>query len=161
MEGRRLLRQCYWVYRAPLVAQMVMSLPAVRETRVWSLGEEDLLEKEMATHSSVLAWIIPWMEEPGGLQSTEFYGHIVNCLCVCKYTTWSMKTIMPVKPSPPPGQSMHPPPQIASPVPTHPRLLATTDLSTVPILLPCLECHTGIMWYAAFLDWLLSLKICI
>ena len=48
---------------------MVKRLPAMRETRVWSLGQEDPLEKEMATHSSTLAWKIPWMEEPGGLQS--------------------------------------------------------------------------------------------
>ena len=41
----------------------------MQETHVWSLGQEDLLEKEMATHSSTLAWKIPWMEEPGGLQS--------------------------------------------------------------------------------------------
>ena len=45
-------------------------LPAMRETWVWSLGREDPLEKEMATHSSILAWRIPWTEEPGGLQST-------------------------------------------------------------------------------------------
>ena len=54
-----------------LVAQMVKSLPAVQETQgltqVWSLGQEDPLEKEMATHSSILAWRIPWTEEPGGL----------------------------------------------------------------------------------------------
>ena len=43
----------------------------MRETRVQSLGWEDLLEKEMATHSSILAWEIPWTEEPGGLQSIE------------------------------------------------------------------------------------------
>ena len=48
---------------------MVTNPPAIQETRVQSLGREDLLEKEMATHSSVLAWKIPWMEEPGGLQS--------------------------------------------------------------------------------------------
>ena len=48
---------------------MVKSLPAVWETRVQSLGREDLLEKEMATHSSTLVWKIPWLEEPGGLQS--------------------------------------------------------------------------------------------
>ena len=52
-----------------LVAQMVKHLPTTRETRVRSLGWEDPLEKEMATHSSVLAWRIPWMEEPDGLQS--------------------------------------------------------------------------------------------
>ena len=48
---------------------MVENLPAVQETRVQSLGQEDPLEKGMATHSSVLAWRIPWAEEPGGLQS--------------------------------------------------------------------------------------------
>ena len=48
---------------------MVKCLPTVRETWVRSLGWEDLLEKEMATHSSLLAWKIPWREEPGGLQS--------------------------------------------------------------------------------------------
>ena len=52
------------------VAQMVKRLPARQETWVQSLGREDLLEEEMATHSSTLAWKIPWMEEPGGLQST-------------------------------------------------------------------------------------------
>ena len=51
-----------------LVAQMVKRLPAMQETRVQSLGWEDLLEKEMATHSSILAWKIPWTEEPGSLQ---------------------------------------------------------------------------------------------
>ena len=48
---------------------MVKRLPKIRKTQVQSLGQEDLLEKEMATHSSILAWKIPWMEEPGGLQS--------------------------------------------------------------------------------------------
>ena len=52
------------------MAQRVKHLPAVRETQVQSLGWEDPLEKEMATHSGILAWRIPWMEEPGGLQST-------------------------------------------------------------------------------------------
>ena len=55
-------------FRASLVAQMVNHLPAMRETQVWSLGWEDPLEKEMATHSSTLAWKIPWTEEPGRLQ---------------------------------------------------------------------------------------------
>ena len=54
-----------------MVAQMIKCLPAVRETRVRSLGWEDPLEKEMATHSSILAWRTPGMEEPGGLQSME------------------------------------------------------------------------------------------
>ena len=52
-----------------LVAQMVKRLPAVWETQVRSLGWEDPLEKEMATHSSTLAWKSPWTEEPGRLQS--------------------------------------------------------------------------------------------
>ena len=52
------------------MAQLVKNPPAMRETRVPSLGREDTLEKEMATHSSILAWRIPWMEELGGLQST-------------------------------------------------------------------------------------------
>ena len=52
-----------------LVAQMVKRLPTMQETRVLSLGREDPLEKEMATHSSILAWRFSWMEEPGGLQS--------------------------------------------------------------------------------------------
>ena len=54
---------------ASLVAQMVKRLPMMWETQVQSLGREDLLEKEMATHSSILAWKVPWMEEPGRLQS--------------------------------------------------------------------------------------------
>ena len=56
--------------RASLVAQRLKHLPAMQETWVRSLGGEDPLEKEMATHSSILAWRIPWSEEPGGLQST-------------------------------------------------------------------------------------------
>ena len=56
-------------YLASLVAQMVKYLPAMLETRVQSLGWEDLLEKETATHSSTLAWRIPRTEEPGRLQS--------------------------------------------------------------------------------------------
>ena len=51
------------------MAQMVRNLPAVQEAWSQSLGWEDLLEKEMATHSSILAWRIPWTEEPGRLQS--------------------------------------------------------------------------------------------
>ena len=54
---------------ASQVAQMVKNLPTMQETWVWSLGQEDLLEKRMATHSSILAWRILWREEPGGLQS--------------------------------------------------------------------------------------------
>ena len=51
------------------VAQMVKSLPAMQETWLSSLGWDDPLEKEIAIHSSILAWRIPWTEEPGGLQS--------------------------------------------------------------------------------------------
>ena len=52
------------------MAQMVKNLPAMGETQVQSLGQEDSLEKGMATHSSIVTWRIPWTEEPGGLQST-------------------------------------------------------------------------------------------
>ena len=60
-----------------LVAQRVKHLPTMRETQVQSLGWEDLLEKEMGTHSSILAWKIPWMEKPSRLQSmgSERVGH--------------------------------------------------------------------------------------
>ena len=54
---------------APLVAQSVKNLPAVQKTWARSVGQEDPTEKEMATHSSILAWEILWTEEPGGLQS--------------------------------------------------------------------------------------------
>ena len=53
------------------MAQTVKNLLAMKETWVQSLGQEDLLEKGMATHSKILAWRIPWTEEPGGLQSME------------------------------------------------------------------------------------------
>ena len=56
------------------MAQMVKSLPTRWETGVRSLGQEDLLEKGMAPHSSILAWKIPWMEEPGGPQSMGSQG---------------------------------------------------------------------------------------
>ena len=63
--------------RDSLVAQAVKSLPAMRETQVQSLGWEDSLEKEIATHSNTLAWKIQWTEEPGGLQSmgSQKVGH--------------------------------------------------------------------------------------
>ena len=51
------------------MAQLVKNLPTMQETQILSLAWEDTLEKEMATHSSVLAWKIPWTQEPGGLQS--------------------------------------------------------------------------------------------
>ena len=75
--------------QASLVAQRVKNLPEIQETWVRSLGQEASLGKEMTTHSSILAWIIPWTEEPGGLQSTgvtkefnttEQLTHSVSCL---------------------------------------------------------------------------------
>ena len=53
-----------------MIAQLVKNLPAIQETWVQSLGWDDPLEREMVTHSSILAWRIPWAEEPGSLQST-------------------------------------------------------------------------------------------
>ena len=61
----------YVLSRTSLVAQTVKCLPTMWETWIQSLGQEDPLEKEMATHSSTLAWKIPWTEEPGTLQSME------------------------------------------------------------------------------------------
>ena len=60
---------CIYTYYS-LMAQRVKRLPAMQETQVQFLGQEDPLEKEIATHSSTLAWKIPWMEKPGRLQST-------------------------------------------------------------------------------------------
>ena len=70
------IKQCiicplvYFKSGASPLAQTVKTLPAMQENRVWSLVQEDTLEKGMATHSSILDWRIPWTEEPGGLQST-------------------------------------------------------------------------------------------
>ena len=59
------------------MAQMVKNLPEIQESQVQSLGQEDPLERGMATHSSILGWEIPWIEEPGGLQSmgSDRVGH--------------------------------------------------------------------------------------
>ena len=67
----------YCLFWVPLVAQMVKRLSTTQETWVWSLGWEDPLEKEMAIHSSTVAWKIPWTEEPGRLQSmgSQRVGH--------------------------------------------------------------------------------------
>ena len=70
MPVMQFLRTFYFKFRGSLVVQRLKRLPAMRETWVRSLVWEDSLEKEMATHSSILAWRIPWTEEPGGLQST-------------------------------------------------------------------------------------------
>ena len=73
-ENQKTLMKEIW---ASLLAQLVKNLPAVQETHVRSLGWEDPLEKEVATHSSILAWKISWTEESGGLQSMglERVGH--------------------------------------------------------------------------------------
>ena len=70
-------QKCRGSLEPSLVAQRLKRLPAVRETWVRSLGREDPLEKEMATHSSILAWRIPWTEKPGGLQfrGSQRVGH--------------------------------------------------------------------------------------
>ena len=60
---------CLLFRQASVVAQLVKNLLAVQETQVQSLGREDLVEKEVAPHSSILAWETPWTEETGGLQS--------------------------------------------------------------------------------------------
>ena len=65
-SGKPLWRESIW---ASLVAQMVKSLPAMKEAGVQALGGEDPLETGTATHSSILAWSVPWTEEPGGLWS--------------------------------------------------------------------------------------------
>ena len=99
-------------YRLPYswaswVAQMLKNPPATQETWVWSLGWEDPLEKGMATHSSILAWRIPWTEEPGGLQSMGSqrvrYNWAMNHSCKVHNTTlqytyttvmWSTHTVL-------------------------------------------------------------------
>ena len=87
------------------MAQMVKNLPAMQETQAWSLGSGRSLEKEMATHSRILAWRIPWTEEPGGLESmgSQRVGHdwatntfiiiqcpclVFLCLCFIVYFVW-------------------------------------------------------------------------
>ena len=100
-----LLFLVYFVYiLASLVAQRLKRLPAVWETWVLSLGWEDPLEKEMATHPSTLAWRIPWMEEPGGLQSTGLQRvrhdwatslsvYVLSMWSVMSYSLWPQWTI--------------------------------------------------------------------
>ena len=69
------------------MVQMVKHLPAMQKTWVRSLGREDPLEKEMAAHSGTLAWKIPWMEEPGGLQSMRLlrvrHGCVISLSLLC------------------------------------------------------------------------------
>ena len=68
------------------MAQMVKKLPTMQKTWVQSLGQEDPLEKEMATHPSILAWRIPWTQEPGGLQpmGLQRVGHSLETNTICE-----------------------------------------------------------------------------
>ena len=82
------------IKKASLVAQRFKRLPAVWETQVQSLGWEDPLEKEMTTHSSILAWRIPWREEPGRLQSTgsQRAGH--NWVTSLSPSRWTLTLVL-------------------------------------------------------------------
>ena len=73
---------------ASLVAQTVKNLPAMQEMPVWSLGQEDPLEKEMATHSSILAWETPWTKQPDGLQSRGLERIRHNLVTEHAHTFW-------------------------------------------------------------------------
>ena len=96
----------YQLAWASLVVQMVRNQPAMRKTQVQSLGWEDPLEKEMETHSSILAWRIPWTEEPGGLQSrgSQRVGHdlvtnththqLVQCLILGTVSCFHQESIL-------------------------------------------------------------------
>ena len=93
--------------RASLVAQMVKNLPAIQETWAWFLGQEDPLEKGMATHSSILAWRIPWTEEPGSLQSmgrkesdmTECHPLSIPCPVFYCWSVWAVCTWLVPQPT--------------------------------------------------------------
>ena len=83
---------------ASLIAQSVKNLSAMQETQVRSLGGEDPLDKGMATHSSILAWRIPWTEEPGGLRSIglqkvvhDWATNTHSCVCVCIYMIYACR----------------------------------------------------------------------
>ena len=77
--------------KSSLVTQVMNNLPAMQETQFWSLGQEDPLEKGVATHSSILAWRIPWTEEPGRLLSMELqrvrHTWVTNTLSVMENLT--------------------------------------------------------------------------
>ena len=127
-----------------MVAQMLKNPPAMQETWVWSLGLEDPLEKGLATHSSALAWRIPWTEEPGRLQSmvSQRVRHDWVTKCGHAHTHIQLLTVTPVLLSPQP--------------------LASNNLLIFPIPVdtPMLTFHTnGIIQYVAFCVWLLSLSI--
>ena len=76
-----------WLWYNAVMAQTVKNLPAMQETRVQFLGQEDALEKRMATHSSIVAWTIPRREEPRGLQSTEVrHDWVTNTFTLSRFT---------------------------------------------------------------------------
>ena len=81
-----------WTKQASFVAEMVKNSPAVQETRVQSLGCDDPLEKGMATNSSILAWRIPGIKEPGGLQSMELqrvrHNWVTNTFTFSNFCVW-------------------------------------------------------------------------
>ena len=112
-----------------LVAQMVKNSPASWDTWVWSLGWEDRLEEGMAAHFSVLAWEIPWREEPGGLQSmgsqrsrtwrSTLHAHTMHTSCLCEWfenchwrirgwtdRVWVTLAVLPVTVQSPPPSSV-------------------------------------------------------
>ena len=77
MQSLSIVSHILSTYRASLLAQMVNNFPVMKETWVQSQGQEDPLKEEMATHSSILVWRVPWTEEPGGLQfmGSQRVGH--------------------------------------------------------------------------------------
>ena len=77
------------IMTAFLVAQLVKNPPAMQETQAWSLGQEAPLEKELATHSSILAWKIPWREEPEGATVHGITKHPSRCACLLKQWLFS------------------------------------------------------------------------
>ena len=84
------------------MAQTIKRLPTMRETQVQSLGREDLLEKEIATHSNILAWKIPWTEEPGRLQSfrSQRVGHdCATSLSLSALEVWKLAQPVTSKPT--------------------------------------------------------------
>ena len=84
----------WFLWGMPTVAQMVKRLPAMRETWVRSLGWEDPLEKEMATHSSTLAWKIPWTEKPCRLQSMGSQRVRHDWATSLHFTSWFLCTVL-------------------------------------------------------------------
>ena len=98
-----------WATRKSQLAQMVKNSPSMQETRVLSLGQKDALEKEMATHSSILAWRIPWREKPRGYQlwgckesdmteqlTFSFTFHKRCSLCLCFPPTYLLTKVLEI-----------------------------------------------------------------